>query len=283
MTTPGTCELLRRSGAHLGLVDHLSIHRYWVRGGPETEFSDEQYYALLAEAQATEAFVAATPRDHRQAMPGGEQRMGIALDEWGVWHPEARPGGPSRVGADAARRMTYEQAGTLRDALAAAIALEGFHRQCNVLTLANLAQVVNVLQAAVMTDGRADVADADLPRAAAARAAHRRDRAAGRVELGDSLPDGSPAVSATASRLGDGLAVTLINRHRSRAADVCVDIGLDVGSATGQILTAAAPQSTNCADEPDRVALSELAVVAENRRACRVELPPHSMATIQIR
>ena len=41
----------------------------------------------------------------------------------------------------------------LRDALAAAVALEGFHRQCNVLTLANLAQVVNVLQAPVMTDG----------------------------------------------------------------------------------------------------------------------------------
>ncbi len=33
------------------------------------------------------------------------------------------------------------------------IALEGFHRQCNVLTLANLAQIVNVLQSVVMTDG----------------------------------------------------------------------------------------------------------------------------------
>src|SRR3712207_7065426 len=45
------------------------------------------------------------------------------------------------------------QANTLRDALAVALALAGFHRQCRVLSLANLAQVVNVLQAPVMTDG----------------------------------------------------------------------------------------------------------------------------------
>src|SRR3712207_7070105 len=52
--------------------------------------------------------------------------IGIALDEWGVWHPEARPWGPR--GELARDPVTYEQANTLRDALAAAIALEGFHR-----------------------------------------------------------------------------------------------------------------------------------------------------------
>lgn len=73
---------------------------------------------------------------------GGKQRIGIALDEWGVWHPEARPWGSGDVARQAP--VTYEQAGTLRDALAAAVALEGFHRQCNVLTLANLAQAERV-------------------------------------------------------------------------------------------------------------------------------------------
>lgn len=36
---------------------HLSIHRYWITGGPETGFSEEDYYRLLAEADATEDFV----------------------------------------------------------------------------------------------------------------------------------------------------------------------------------------------------------------------------------
>jgi len=41
------------------------------------------------------------------------------------------------------------------DAIAAAVGLEGLHRQCDILTLANLAQVVNVLHAPVMTEGAA--------------------------------------------------------------------------------------------------------------------------------
>jgi alpha-N-arabinofuranosidase len=267
-------RLLDSLGAHLNLADHLSIHRYWGRGGPALEFSDEQFYTLLADAQATEAFVQYTAELIAQASGDG-RRMGIALDEWGVWAPESR-----RVPEPPAH--PYEQPSTLRDALAVGIALEGFHRQCNVLTMANLAQVVNVLQAVVVTDG-ARMFCTPTYHAFRLHAAH-MGAVALPVDssLGDSLPDGSPAVTGTASQGGDGLTVTLINRHRSRAADVCVDVGVDVGSATGQILTADTPRATNCADEPDRVALRELAVVAENRRACRVVLPAHSMATIRV-
>ena len=94
-----------------------------------------------------------------------------------MWHPEARNWGPGEV----ARRepVTYEQANTLRDALAAAVALEGFHRQCNVLTLANLAQIVNVLQSVVMTEGAAHLVDPDLSCPAAACAPHRCDGTGG--------------------------------------------------------------------------------------------------------
>ncbi|MFO7170108.1 MAG: alpha-L-arabinofuranosidase C-terminal domain-containing protein, partial [Chloroflexota bacterium] len=149
-TDEWNAELLATVGRHINLIDHLSIHHYWTHGGPETEFSEQEYYALLAEAASTEAFVERTAAIIADAT-GGQHRIGIALDEWGVWHPEARLWGPG----DVPRRepLTYEQAGTLRDALAAAVALEGFHRQCQQLTLANLAQVVNVLHAPVMTDG----------------------------------------------------------------------------------------------------------------------------------
>src|SRR5688572_27650698 len=133
-------ELLATIGKHLRLVDHLSIHRYWIHGGTETEFTEAEYYALLAAAAVTEEFIQDTTAILQEATCG-ERRIGIALDEWGVWHPEARPWGPGEVERRAP--VTYEQAGTLRDALAAAIALGGFHRQCHVLSMANLAQIVN--------------------------------------------------------------------------------------------------------------------------------------------
>jgi alpha-N-arabinofuranosidase len=236
---------------------------------------------LLAEAHATEEFVCDTARIIKDAVPAG-QRMGIALDEWGVWHPEARLP-PESVGEERRQAHTFEQVGTLRDALAAGIALEGFHRQCKVLTMANLAQVVNVLQAVVMTHG---------PRfwrtptyhALRLHAPHLGATALPvAIDPGDSLPDGSPGVSATASRSADSVAVTVINRHRHLGTDVCLDGTLGLDTATAEVLTADAPNASNSADAPDRVSPRPLALHAEANQKWRFELPAHSMATIRLR
>jgi alpha-N-arabinofuranosidase len=272
-------ELLRVIGNRLDLVDHLSIHHYWTHGGPETAFSAAEYYALLAEAQSTEAFIIRTAAII-EAATGGRRRIGIALDEWGVWHPEARTWGP---GCEIARApVTYEQAGTLRDALAAAVALEGFHRQCRVLTLANLAQVVNVLHAPVMTDG---------PRMWLTPTYHvlrlhapHLGATALPVEIAqsDSLPDGTSRVTATASQSAAGLAVTVINRHLDQAASVGIRAGEFTGAAQGQLLAADTPGAGNSAEAPDRVAPVPLSVAADGPDALRIELPPHAVATILI-
>jgi alpha-N-arabinofuranosidase len=272
-------ELLGAIGKHLGLVDHLSIHRYWIHGGPETEFDEAQYYALLAEAAETEQFVARTAAIIQDAT-GGKHRIGIALDEWGVWHPEARDWGPR----DATQRlpMTYEQAGTLRDGLAAAIALEGFHRQCHVLSMANLAQVVNVLHAPVMTEG------ARMWLTPTYHALHLHAPHIGATALpvevagGHSLPDGSSAVSATASRTAAGVAISVINRHFSQPASVRLICGDAPQHASGHVLAADSPHAANSADMPDRVVPTKLPVQRDG--GCwRVELPPHALATVVLR
>ncbi len=275
-TDEWNAELLATVGAsRADLVDHLSIHRYWISGGPETGFSEEDYYRLLAEADATEDFVARSAQLLHDTL-GDKHRIGIALDEWGVWHPEARNWGPGEV----TRRepVTYEQANTLRDALAAAVALEGFHRQCNVLTLANLAQIVNVLQAVVMTEG-SHIWLTPTYHALRLHAPHIGATALRvRVEGGAGLPDGSPAVSGTASQRDGKIAVTVVNRHYHEAASVAVDAGAG-GSAIGQLLAAPSAAAGNSLAAPEAVAPVALAV-AKDGRGWRVELPPHSMATI---
>jgi alpha-N-arabinofuranosidase len=270
-------ELLQTIGRRINLVDHLSIHRYWINGGPETEFSAAEYYALLAEADDTEAFVKRTTAILQDAT-GGQRRIGIALDEWGVWHPEARPWGPG----DVARRepITYEQAGTLRDALAAAAALEGFHRQCQVLSMANLAQIVNVLQAPVMTAGDRMWLTPTY-HALRLHAPHIGAIALPiEIEHGGRLPNGASAVTATASRTADGLALTLINRHFDQGASVRVVCADAPEQATGRMLTADSPAAGNSAEHPDRVAPAHLPVASDGRGAWRVELPPHTLATV---
>ena len=179
--------------------------------------------------------------------------------------------------------MTYEQAGTLRDALAAAVALEGFHRQCNVLTLANLAQVVNVLHAPVMTDG----ARMWLTPTYHALRMHTPHIGATALPVdvahSDSLPDGSSAVSATASRAEDGIAITLINRHYQKPARISLSCADAPEQATGQLLAADSPRAYNSAAAPSHVAPAALAVQRDGRGTWRVELPPHAMATVVIR
>ena len=298
-------ELLSTIGKHLNLVDHLSIHRYWIHGGPETAFDEQSYYRLLSEAHDTETFVRRTASILRAAVSGtpapdadlsegesasevfleagrdGRRRIGIALDEWGVWHPEAREWGP---GGEMARDpVTYEQANTLRDALAAGIALEGFHRQCRVLTLANLAQIVNVLQAVVMTEGPRiwltptyHVLRLHAPHIGATALPVQ-------VTSGTTLPDGSSAVSATASRSAEGIAYTLINRHYSAGASVRVVCPDAPGQASAQILTAGSPAAANSLDAPDRVAPAPLPVAGDGQGAWRIELPPHAIATVTLR
>lgn len=267
-------ELLTALGSHLYLIDHLSIHRYWTRGGPEIEFSEADYYALLAEADATEDFIRRTSELIAEAT-GGRRRIGIALDEWGVWHPEVRTWGPN---ATPRTPVNYEQAGTLRDALAAGIALEGFHRQCNVLTLANLAQIVNVLHAPVMTQGAAMWLTPTY-HALRLHAPHIGATALPvAITQGDTLPDGSTQVSATASARETGYAVTLINRHFDQLASVRIDGG-EATAGRGELLTADSPRAVNSAEQPDNVVPVGLAVNRDGAN-WRVELPPHSLATI---
>ncbi|KAB8141168.1 alpha-N-arabinofuranosidase [Chloroflexia bacterium SDU3-3] len=267
--------------SHIDLVDHFSIHRYWVNGGPELNFTEQDYYTLLSEAQATEDFIIDTAQLIEQAT-GGRHKVGIALDEWGVWHPEERAWGP---GENIERRSpnTYEQANTLRDALAAAVALEAFHRQCNVLSMANLAQIVNVLHAPVMTEGGAMW----LTPTYHALRMHTPHIGAQALPVehaaGHTLPDGSPAVTATASRSADGAAITVVNRHYNQSASVRIAGLGQWQQANGELLAADDPRAQNNAQAPQAVAPAALAVQAVEPGVWQIELPAHSMATVVLR
>ena len=269
-------ELIQTLRPHLQLVDHLSVHRYWINGGSETNFSVDEYYGLLAEAQQTEELIKRTAQMLIEEAPG--RKIGIALDEWGVWHPEARPWGPGQV--ERRSPITYEQVSTLRDGLAAAVALEGFHRQCDVLSLANLAQIVNVLQAVIMTEGNRMWVTPTYHVLNMHRAHIGAQALPVKIEHGDRLPDGSSAITGTASTSAHGTAITLINRHH--ANDAVVDFKTLGSQASGQLLTADKASDFNSAEYPDRVRPVNLTVERDATTAnhWRVTLPPMSVATV---
>ena len=72
-----------------------------------------------------------------------DKKIGMCVDEWGSWYtcePGTNPG------------FLYQQ-NTVRDALIAGITLNIFNKHCDRVKMAALAQMVNVLQAVLLTEG----------------------------------------------------------------------------------------------------------------------------------
>ena len=251
---------------HMNFVDHYSIHRYWINGGHGTDFTDDEYYKLLQDADETEDFIIET-RNFLEEATGGRKKVGIALDEWGVWHAEARNWGP---GGTATESNDYSQPCTMRDAVATAIGLEVFHRQCDSLSMANLAQITNVLHAPIMTDGESMWLTPTYY-VLQMHGVHIGQTAYPvKIEGGYQLPNGSPAVSATASTGG----ITVSNRHLFETVEVTI-----AGSyKQGTLLESEKANSQNSSSSSE-IKSVPLSIQSEGQNV-RIQLPPHSVATL---
>ncbi len=129
-------------------VDAVSLHYYtrprteeWSNKGPATGFPREEYYSTLRNTLFMEELVENHSRIIRQYQ--GSRQVGLCVDEWGTLfdvEPGTNPG------------FLYQQ-NTMRDALVAAINLNIFNEHCDTVVMANIAQMVNVLQAVILTEG----------------------------------------------------------------------------------------------------------------------------------
>lgn len=194
------------------MVDHLSVHRYY-HAGNATEFSNEEYYELFANAsQLLDDIDDAASAINEHAAPGS---IGIAVDEWGVWHPVAE----SDNG--------LEQPNTVRDAISAAGILDGFHHRADVLSMGNLAQTINVLQCLIKTDETAAWPTPtyhifELHQPHQGRVSHEVSIDTESVAVGDG--NDVPLLTASASAGEDDWFVTIANRD---TAERTVTIQLD--------------------------------------------------------
>lgn len=113
----------------------------WEHKGSSTEFDEQEYYQTIQETLRMEEIISR----HLKIMDyhDPEQNIGLIVDEWGTWYdvePGTNPG------------FLYQQ-NTMRDAIIAAINLNLFNKHSDRIIMANIAQVVNVLQAVSLTEG----------------------------------------------------------------------------------------------------------------------------------
>ena len=126
-------------------MDGLSLHYYTVKGwsgskGSATKFLNDEYYWTIGKCLEIEDVI----KKHCSIMDkrDPQKRIGLLVDEWGTWWDEE----PGTI-----RGHLYQQ-NTMRDAFVAALTLNIFHRHVDRVKMANIAQVVNVLQSMILTD-----------------------------------------------------------------------------------------------------------------------------------
>lgn len=145
-----TETLMRIAG---GQMDGLSLHYYtmpgyyateeypWEKKGPALCADEGSYYRTLRRALYMDELL----KRHKHVMdrfdPDG--RVAVIVDEWGTWHLPEEGTNPS---------FLFQQ-NTMRDAVAAAVTLNIFNSHCDRVCMANLAQMVNVLQSVILTHG----------------------------------------------------------------------------------------------------------------------------------
>ncbi|KQV55890.1 MULTISPECIES: alpha-N-arabinofuranosidase [unclassified Caulobacter] len=254
-------------------IDGLSLHSYtWPKASEQaTGFDEAKYASLLKTTLWMEELVSKHVAIMDKYDP--EKKVGLFVDEWGTWF-KVEDGAPGS--------SLYQQS-TQRDAIVAALNLNIFARHADRVKGANVAQMVNVLQAMVLTSGEKmlltptyHVFRMYTPFQDARFVPLAYD--AGTYKAGDvSLP----RLDAVAAVGKDGklwLSLTNLDPNQPLRIDAAV-AGYVAAGAKGETLSGDQMGSFNTFEAPTRVAPKPIAVKASGKAAV-LELPPHSVTVI---
>jgi len=197
------------------------------------------------------------------------------VDEWGTWWDQ-EPGSHSAL---------YQQ-NSMRDAFVAALTLNIFNKYTERVKMANIAQVVNVLQAMILTDGpkmvltpsyyvfnmyKVHMGATNLP-----------------IEIQcDSLVSGDKkfaSVSASASKDSKGtIHITLANIDPDKEQKIEIDLAnVKITKVSGTILTAKTIQSYNTFDNPNEVAPAAFKGAKTTKKGLAFSVPAKAIISIEI-
>lgn len=274
-----TETLMRRAGR---MMDGLSLHYYttigpdWQHKGPATGFDADAYYDTMGKGYFIEELL----KKHSAIMDryDPEHRVGLIVDEWGTWfdvEPGTNPG------------FLYQQ-NTMRDAMLAGLTLNCFNKHAERVHMANIAQLINVLQAVALTDGERMILTPTYHVFNMYSVHQGAQLVQSTIATGTrKAPNGFefPEVSESASVDSEGhLNVTLCNMALDKAMpiEMLIDQG-DMMLYEGKLLTGAMGDH-NTFEVPTKVESTEFDAVEWEKTASgsevRFELPPCSVVRL---
>jgi alpha-N-arabinofuranosidase len=254
-------------------------HYYCGTTGHALKFTNDQWYEQLHKANQMETLIKDQWTTIAEFDP--KHTVKLVIDEWGSWHPE---------GTEINKRHLFEQMGTLRDALVAALSLDTFNRHADKIDMANVAQLVNNLHSLFLADGDRFVATPTFH----VYTTYRRHQAAKGVKIAVEAPEvtfhaggrdqkifrlaGSASVAGPKSAT-----LTVVHTHATEPADVVIRLrGGAADQVSHTVLTHAELNAHNTFEQPAAL-VPKTAVVNARGPELKCVLPPASVNRFDIR
>ncbi len=260
------------------MFDALGLHHYsvidWKKKGPASNFTEQQYFTTMQRALLMEELVT----KHSGIMDKYDplKKKSLAVDEWGGWY-EVEPG---------TNEAFLFQQNTMRDAMIAGTNLNIFNNHADRVKMANLAQMVNVLQAVILTNDEKIILTPTyhvmemynvhqdallLPITLTST-----DYVLGTQKL--------KTISASASKHKNGATnISLVNIHAAKTQTVTVKIqGAGYKSVTGRILTSDKLQSHNSFEMPEKIKPLPFNGATLANDELKLSIPPFSVIVLTL-
>lgn len=263
----------------LNMLDAVALHHYsvidWSKKGSATNFSEEQYFTIMQKATLMEELV----QRHSAIMDkyDPKKRIALVVDEWGGWY-DVEPG---TNGA-----FLFQQ-NTMRDAMIAGTTLNIFNNHCDRVKMANLAQIINVLQAVILTNEEKlvltptyyvmEMYNVHQDALMLPLTVNSNDYKMGKEKL--------KAISASASRDKNGVThISLVNIDANNAQDVSIEVNdASFKTVTGRILTSDKMQNYNSFDNPDKIKPAIYSGASVSGNEIKLKIPAFSVVVLELK
>lgn len=268
--------MMRDASRHF---DGIGLHYYtlpgnWQKKGPAYGFDETAWAKTLAATLRLDDFLTRHAAIMDKYDP--QKRVWLGVDEWGTWYdpePGTNPG-------------FLQQQNTLRDAIVAAMNINLIVKHAARVKMANIAQMVNVLQAMIFTKDEKMVLTPTY---------HVFDMFKGFMDT-TSVPHKLespwygkdqyvlPAVSASTVKDASGKILTgLANTDPNRTVALTIRLeGHAAKSLSGRILTAGAMDARNSFEQPTVLTPAAFTGAKIEAGNVNVTLPPKSVVVLAI-
>lgn len=261
----------------LNMVDALALHHYsvidWSNKSSAKDFTEQQYFQTLNQAWAMDSLIIKHSAIMDKYDP--QKRIKLVVDEWGGWY-DSEPGTPDG--------FLYQQ-NTIRDALLAGMTLNIFNNRADRVSMANLAQTVNVLQAVILTEGEKMILTPTYHVMEMYKTHQEGIKIFNDIKTGYYEQDGKkiPKVSVSVSKDSlNRITISLTNADPKKSEEVSINLLKEAKEYYARILQASTINSHNTFDKPNEVAPKSFKAVTLKGKELKTTLPPASVVVIQL-